>query len=514
MSDAIPLAAPAAAALELSLHPDDAGRLPRLPELARLRVGRARLTHVHLVWYDTPDGSLAADGMALCERRVGRESHWRLERMRGTPDAPWPPGSPAPIVAEAALLADLGHRLPGPLLPVTACTGQLRTLPLGEAAGSMTVSLLEGTLRAVAAERPVCRVLLSGPARDIEALAHALAQHTRLSVPAAALAAEACQTAGREVPPAAIGAPVLPTGMAVGAAFAAVAGHLAAVILHWAPDALTGDRPEPVHQMRVALRRLRSALSLFRRAVGDEPLATVRRDLKALQGALGPARDWDVFTAGTGRAVAAALPDDKPVARLLAAAERKRQDSYVALRAFLDGPEFRRLGLSLACLTAFRPWERDAPAPTADEDGDEAAAKRAAVRDASLLDFATRALERRLEHLLAPGEDLTALTAEELHGVRIQAKRLRYAAEFFAPLYPARETRRFLRRVTAMQERLGHLNDGAVAAGLLAELGGNTGERGYAVGVVRGFVAAGMRGTRAKSDRTWRKLFRAEPFWT
>ena len=116
--------------------------------------------------------------------------------------------------------------------------------------------------------------------------------------------------------------------------------------------------------------------------------------------------------------------------------------------------------------------------------------------------------------MLAPGDDLSSLRVEELHAIRIQGKRLRYAAEFFAPLFPRKETRRFLRRIAALQERLGHLNDGAVAEALMRELGGSGAQRAMAVGIVRGFVAAGLRQARARSERSWRKLRRLEPFWS
>ena len=64
-----------------------------------------------------------------------------------------------------------------------------------------------------------------------------------------------------------------------------------------------------------------------------------------------------------------------------------------------------------------------------------------------------------------------------------------------------------------LQERLGHLNDGAVAASLMAELGRARG-RGYAAGVVAGFVAAHARNSRARIGKSWRKFHRLEPFWS
>ena len=206
--------------------------------------------------------------------------------------------------------------------------------------------------------------------------------------------------------------------------------------------------------MRVALRRLRSALSLFRRVAGSPELDRVKRDLGALARALGPARDWDVFLAGAGRDVGKLLPDEKAVARLNAAARRRRRAAYTELARVLDAPEFQLMLLDLVQLAVARPWQRDA---TQDRP--------------RLVAFARHALDRKLKRVLEAGDDLSPLPPEELHALRIRCKRLRYAAEFFAPLASGKQSRRFLRRLAAVQERLGQLNDGSVAGGLLGELG-------------------------------------------
>lgn len=494
------------AALELALDPTDAARLQRVPELAKLRGGRARRTAVELTWYDTPEGVLAAGGLSLCERRIGRETRWRLERLRGGPGHPWPAGAPPPVVAEAPQPSDLPD-LPAPLLPVAAFSGALQGFPLASGATALQVSLLQGALRAVPGERPACRLLLDGPPEQLEPLARALAAAVGLQVPAEALAAQGQALAGRQLPAPAHGAPQLPAGIPVADAFALVAGHLAIVLLHVGPLALVGETPEPVHQMRVALRRLRSAISLFRRAVGGPDLAAADAELRALAQVLGPARDWDVFTAGTGRAVGECFTDERAVRRLLAAAERQRRAAYTALAAFLQSPAFRLLGLRLACLIALRPWEQAGPPD------DDAKAKQAAMRDLPLAEFAARMLDHRLKRLLESGHDLADLPPAELHKVRIQAKRLRYAAEFFTPLFPRKETRQFIRRVERLQEQLGLVNDSRVADALMAQFGSSGSERTLAIGMVRGFVAAGAARARTKSERSWRRLRRLEPFW-
>jgi CHAD domain-containing protein len=164
----------------------------------------------------------------------------------------------------------------------------------------------------------------------------------------------------------------------------------------------------------------------------------------------------------------------------------------------------------LGTLAAARPWEWAAVAP-ADPAAEE---KRAELLSNSLDGYAARVLDKRLEALLEPGADIVDLPPTALHAIRLHGKRMRYAAEFFAPLFPGHGARRFIRRLTVLQERLGHLNDGEVASDLIAQLGLTNGARSYAAGVVRGFVAARSGGARAQIDESWRKFRKLEPFWS
>ena len=363
--------------------------------------------------------------------------------------------------------------------------------------------LRQGELRAVAAQVPVARLILTGP--GAAELALDWAGKLRLAAPAQSLAAEALRLAGRVVPIRPLGAPTLDADQSVSAAFALIVAHLSGVMLHHASLADGHHGPEPVHQMRVALRRLRSAISLFRRAVACPELAAANEGLKLAGKMLGPARDWDVFLLGTGAGLHAGFPDHAGVQSLLSAARRRQSASYAALTAYLDSPAWRELGISLAALALSRPWEAQAVAEDAEGN--------AAAHDMRLIDFAGRALTRRHRATIAPGADLSGLEVEALHAIRLDCKRLRYACEFFAPLYPGRATRRFLKRLSALQEHLGTLNDSAVAAGLMAELGGRGVARAEAVGIVRGFVAARGTSERRRIERAWQRLLKLDGFW-
>jgi CHAD domain-containing protein len=484
--------------LELSLDPDVTTRLSRLPLLTPLRSGKPRNRTVRIIWHDSAVRTLANEGLVLAEQRP----IWRLERLIPG-GSTWPPGAPPPIVATGRSLEELDHHLPSPLVPVAAFEGRARTTDLVCEQGPVVMTLLTGTVRAVAGEQRVSRLHLEGAVQPVQALALGLAGEIGLSVPRACLAAEALAIMSG-VPPAPRhnGAPVLPTGCTIAEAFAHTVGHLTDVILHFAPAAAArSDGPEPVHQMRVAVRRLRSAIKVFLRAVRSPEVDMADAGLKALAARLGPTRDWDVFVTETFAIVADAFPDDKHLKRLLAAAERRRRACHGELRTFLSSVDFHRLGIELACLAGGTEWQ---------ETLGEAEQAELAL---SLEQFASKVLDRRLKRLDQVESTLAELEPSALHSVRLCAKRLRYAAEIFTPLYPGKATNRYLRRLSNLQDRLGTLNDASVARDLLGELGGSHGNQAFASGLVLGFSGAHGGRTRGRIDAVWQKFRRQTPFW-
>ena len=480
------------AALEFCLPPAALPRLMREPALG----GRSgRTTATELVWHDTGTGSLAAERLSLCEAG-GR---WRLERLAPRGGEVWSPGVPAPCIAEAEGPGQLGLD-DKPLAPVAGFRGELREVRLSvDPATSLQV--WHGSIRGVAQEQPVCRFVLDGPPAVLMALSTEWAASLPLTVPHRSLAMQALTLVrAGNLPPTRAGSPEVPPGLNVADAFALVVGHLTETILAAAPVAAEAASPEPVHVLRVAVRRLRSATSVFRRAVDTPALGELRSGLGKLAQVLGPARDWDVFLGGVARDLAAAMPDDRRIAAVTAGGARQRTAAYDALRHEFASTGFRRLTVALVQTAALQPWRSDL-----DEEG-------AARLDADASVFASETLARQHRRLLAPGDDITGLSTEDLHALRKQGKRMRYTAEFFAPLYGSRRTARFLRRLANLQEALGHLNDAAVAAELMGHLSGGAG-RAFATGAVQGFLAARGGDSRHAIAKSWRRVQRAKPFW-
>ena len=488
--------------LELVIPVEDAARLGRSRVLAKVKSGRSRSVSSRVIWHDSGDSALARRAELLAEQRGG----WRLERLwpsqtDGRATCAWPPAAPPPLIASGPTPAAMGAEVPANLIPIVAFDGRSLALPTAQAAGDSLVTLIHGRLRAVANERECCRLRAEGAAAG--ALVLELAEDLAIEVPRAGLAAEGLALArGIALPPRALGAPTISAELSLTDAFAAIIGHLTDVLVHWGSlIAAEAEGLEPVHQARVAVRRLRSALSVFDGAVGSTALAEIKSMLKVLNSHLGPARDWDVFVTGAGQFVGDAFASERSVMRLLQSAERRRAACYVDLRTYLRSSAFRMLTLRLALLAADPSGQR-LSAQDQSPDG-----------PLTLAEMAARTLDKKLKNLVQQAENIESMPADALHAMRLDGKRMRYAAEFFTPLFEGRSSRRFVRHLTALQDALGRFNDGAVAASLLAQLTGSTTDHAFAVGVVRGFVAARSGGARPDIFRSWRKLAHDRKFW-
>lgn len=481
--------------MELAVHPDDASRLSRSKQLIKRPSARTRYRSVHFTWHDSPGRDLRAAGLALEEQTTG----WRLERL--TPrSAAWLPAQPAPEIASGRAVGDLGYPLPEALAPIATFDGRLAMSLLDTPGGSVAMAILRGE----AGGHPICRLTLDGPDIAVGDVAVALAAEFRAIVPRASLAAEAIGRATGEAPAARrLGAPRPADHETVPGAFAHAMGHFTDVLGYYAPLAVDdGPDTEPVHQMRVAVRRARSALSAFQHGLLCPDVVHAGQDLKALGAVLGPTRDWDVFVAETLPPILTAFPDDGKLKRLAAAAEARRAEAHAALRAWLVSPAFRQLCLRLAWLSGSDSWHATLGP------GEQAASSMTPSA------FAAHVLQRRWKKISAAGKSIETLDVPSLHALRLRAKRARYAMEIFLPRDNARPAARLIRRLSVLQQHLGTLNDASVAAGMLEQLGGANGRHGYATGIVLGYLAASAHAVRPHIVQAWEKFRRTSRFWT
>jgi CHAD domain-containing protein len=264
-------------------------------------------------------------------------------------------------------------------------------------------------------------------------------------------------TAGPIAPPPRKAGPVnLAASMRPAQAFAVIAHGCVQQLAANAAGALAADGQEHVHQMRVALRRLRSALRLF----GDWlPLDFRERtgaELKWLGALLGEVRDYDVLLSETLPGLLRETPQSRAGAaeKRIAGAIAPRHDAAGArMRRALRSRRYRALLDDLAgtCLRL-----QQAPTPGVGS-------------GRTLRDFAAGKLKHAQRRLRLPSGELARMPPEQRHQIRIAAKRLRYAVDFFSSLFGAGAAR-YAARLADLQDALGSLNDQSVAGRLVAGL--------------------------------------------
>jgi inorganic triphosphatase YgiF len=272
------------------------------------------------------------------------------------------------------------------------------------------------------------------------------------------------------------------------------------------------DEAEPVHQARIAIRRLRAAFTFFKPFAGDEKSASLAQQLKWISDLLGAARDLDVFQSEVIEEAYA--KDSAPgLDELAAEVESRRRAAYERLTGALGSARFRELLVDLA------EW-----LDIGDRRGEPDTLARARC-DEKIEVFAALELERRSRRLVKRALHLDKLDDPHRHRIRITAKKLRYMAEFFAHLFPARNAQyeRFCHCLEELQTILGELNDRLVAGRFLAHLAeeiprrkrlGKDAAMLFAAGRIgRGLELIDKSKLVRRAADTARKLADTTPFW-
>jgi inorganic triphosphatase YgiF len=262
---------------------------------------------------------------------------------------------------------------------------------------------------------------------------------------------------------------------------------------------------EGIHQMRVAARRLRTALSALKPMIPMEQYRWVLEELKWLAGMLGPARNWDVFAANLLQPVVQALPVESELQRLAQVAEQRRRASYEQVEEAIRSQRYTVTMLKLAQWFETRNW-RDQPA-----------SEQAALLFAPIGEVAPGLIERTWRRTRKRSRHFDQLTQEERHRLRIALKKLRYTIEFLADLFEHSEVKALKKRLRPLQEDLGHLNDVHAAHTLTEEVSRHVNEGGNEIsragGIVLGWHDRGLIDREPKLRKGVKRLRRAKPFW-
>ncbi|HEU0082303.1 MAG TPA: CHAD domain-containing protein [Bradyrhizobium sp.] len=469
-------------------------------------------------YFDTPELLLQKNGVSLRVRRAGKRRiqtiktvslgislgrcEWEHKLQGDEPDLRAARGT--------ALEPLVSGKLRRELQPVFATHVQRTLLPLRAGSSRIELALDQGQVRAGQRSRPLSEVeleLKSGRTSDLFRTARAVA-----GLVPARLALTSKSEQGYDLitdrPTRAFRGSqiVLERGAGVVAAFQEIGRSVLRHIAANEPAVKAGD-PEAVHQMRVGVRRLRAAMTVFRELLDCKQTEQIKRDLKWLAAKLGPVRDLDVFLNGKiegferGAAAIAGLPELK---RELI---YQRDMAAAAAKDAIESARYRLLVFSIL------EWIEDGKWLTRLRSKD----------DLTIKPFAARLFERRTKKARKKAKRAGELDVRKRHKLRIAIKKLRYSLYFFESVFShkhgAKALSRYKKYLKDLQDSLGALNDITVHEKLAARLAtGSSGPKAelvsFAAGMVAGCERSEIQPHLAEVTRTAHKLRRAKKFWT
>ncbi len=479
--------------IRLRLSAEAARTLLRRPPILDWLAGRPRSRRLAATYYDTEDEALRKDGIALSVKAGGRQRTQVVTAGAIGASSLLAAGAGPDLsrIRDADLRARALRLVSGdPVAPVFHADIKIRTYPLAieGVPAEMAVSVGQVSARDTvdgffevafhAADR--------GAAYDA---AEALAAATPVSVERRDFITRGYALAHGRGAQAALAQDVTLDGAwNVRRGFAAVSRNCLDQFAANEDAFTAGGGSEAIHQLRVAIRRLRASFSAFSSVLPPDETADFRADLQWLHQIFGPLRDWDVFCNETLATFRAALPHHDALRVLTSEARAARGQALIAAREALTSV---RHGLFQVRL---RRWLEE-------EAGEESP---------RLAEFAANALAKRDRKLRRAGKGLDGLAPDRLHDIRIAAKKARYAAEFFRDLFGRKTTRKYLRALRRIQDGLGAMNDADMARRLVNEI--RPGDRETAA-LLDGWFAARIVAGRSDVAALWRKFERAPRYW-
>ncbi|MDS4015947.1 MAG: CHAD domain-containing protein [Candidatus Accumulibacter sp.] len=438
--------------IKLSLTASAARRLPAHHLLGGDKPLQQKLINTY---YDTPDRRLQRKRLAVRYRQKGSE--WLLTVKS---DAPLPGGLAQRREWEVAGKPgefDFSHvdspkvrRFLEDALPELApvfTTDFTRSLWVITPQEGKRIELALDRGKIVAGDRQmvICEVeleLLEGEVADLFALALALQADLPMHPEGASKAERGYRLAADErLLPCRAANAELQMGMSTVGIFRATAFSCLAQLQGNERGVRETDAPEFIHQARVAIRRLRSAIRLWRPLLPADYVTDFDPRWRTLANAMGDTRNWDVFITEILPPIQQAFPEHADVQRLADQARRKLTGCRQAAQKAIAAQPYSQLLLSFTAATLALPESKKPPVSA----------------------FVPRSLNKRAKRVAELANETKNGTPEARHALRVALKRLRYALEFFAPLFPARRMQRYHQSAAGLLDLLGRMNDIAVA---------------------------------------------------
>lgn len=507
--------------LKLALPASHAGRIRRHPLLREIKPSRHKL---YSVYFDTPDFALMRRGIALRLRRVGY--HWvqtmkaearAVGAMSSRPE--WEMAVASGIAPDFAVLPQAAlDLLQGidltSIAPAFVTQFQRTTWHLvdGENEAELALDMGEigvGKIQADEATQPsesqaICEIeieLKSGQPVVLFDLAEQLLASANLFIEARSKAERGYTLCGATTPaPVKTLRPDIQPKQSATEVWQALMQAALVQLVANVPGVLERTQDiEYLHQLRIALRRLRTGMTLAK-GKNLPPIQTLDNSMATLHEvmcSLNPARDWDVFLhetlPRTLTALGANIKDASDGPNEIAALfSDLASNSRRAAQACLQSAPFTRLVLDLGRMLL--------PA-------DKTAGKEISARQ-----WAAGILEKRWMTLRKRCRRFAQLSAEERHRARIAAKKLRYAADALVPLYGKRGSR-FIAALADLQNALGRANDAQVGIRLLNTVPKKNIEASFDLGRIEGALQVEATRNAQLSAAIWQRLARSRRFW-
>jgi triphosphatase len=470
-------------------------------------------------YFDTPDCAIRRAGSILRVREQDggfvqtvktEDPNGANLLVRGEWEDPVTDNQPDPQAPHSG--SHLPEGVPDALRPLFVTEVDRITIEVEPRPGTrIEAAIDQGFIRAIDGDRSemiseVELELKSGDATAIYDLALELLETAPLRIDLRSKSERGYRLAGGvdELPSANSAAPVvLDPDMTIEDALQRVGRACLAHLLRNEPAALAGEI-EGVHQMRVAMRRLRSMLSAVKKMLPEAERRWVSDEIKVLSGALGPARNLDVFATELLPPARDEAPNQPGWEELAKATESARADAHRHVGDEIRSSRHTATMLRLLCWFEARGWRR-----ARTDQRDEALTVAVGAVAPAVLDRRRRTVRKRSRHF-------RRLPAHRRHRLRIAVKKLRYAIELLDSLYDRRDARPFVKRLKRVQDELGHANDVRVAYSLVIELGRTT--RWVEPMVDAGAQMLARHERRLAENekqlrRRLRRLNHAQPFW-
>jgi triphosphatase len=505
--------------VKLEVAPEGLRALKKIPLLQNLDETPRRTVEVS-VYFDTDSHKLRKKGLTLRVRRVGNRyiqtikangplapferGEWETEIARQEPDLDLAQGT-----ALEPLMTKKLHRRLKPLFE----TRVRRTVyPIADNTLAVTLSVDQGTIDTGSRSAPLSEVELElerGTTTELFRVAREIIQSLPARIAFKSKSKRAYELIDDKQGLAAKATPIdLSNEASTRDAFKAIGLACLTQVVDNEPALLKSD-PEGVHQMRVGLRRLRAAIPLFGEILGDPETEAIKTELKWLTEELGPARELEVLV----RRVVAPMKKQRRRWRGMPSLSQevadRRDEALKRAQDAVQSARFRSLTLDLAAWLEAGNWTN----PQDDLVRDRG--------DLRIVVYAADELTRRWRKVRKKGKALSELDARSRHRLRIQAKKLRYGAEFFATLFQNRHAvkrrKQFLSALGGLQDGLGDLNDISVHEKTIAAMSTHhhrsDPSRVFAAGLLTGREDARLEAAITAAKEGYADFARVKRFW-